>query len=757
MGAGRYFAGAGGLSRVVTALLGARRAGLIATALAAILGLAAAAPAASSPAAGSATKLVRYRGVRLRVPAAWPVFELARAPRTCVRFDRHAVYLGTPGTRQDCPASGLGRTEAILVGPRRARPATAAAAQPLGGSELERRLGPRRVTVTATWARDPGVIARALGDPAIGHDRAAGLGAAGLGAAGLGAAGLGTAGPGGRGARIAADAARRVARPAAGPFTGLGFDTCEDPSPTQLNAWLASGYRALGTYIGGANMGCSQPNLSAAYVTAEVAAGWHLIPTYVGLQAPTNSCGCASITPRRAAAQGTAAAQDAVAEAQAVGIGAGSPIYFDMEAYPTGATNTETVLGFLSAWSSELHALGYLSGVYSSSDSGIRDLASAYGASGATTPDEIWTARWNDARSTADPNLPGADWAAHQRVHQYAGGHDETYAKVTLNIDGDYVDAATVGAAAVTPAVAAPAPVLGVAPQSDGAISLDASWSGMSGIASWRLLGGVSPAALAPLSGLVASAAITTHSAFPYYAEEAYGPAGQRLGVSSPTPAPAHVTIYGASAFVPASHGLAGVPVGCFTGAACHLTTIVSYGRTVIARTKPEGIGAGSSGLAYFALTAAGRRLLGAAAAHRLPATVTVLDGSGARASRTLNLIPYAIAGPGPSRAAVQSPSVRVVGYTDFVSRAGFGGILADCATPAPCRTSVTLSAGGATIAQTGAEFMGANELGYVSFRLTPQGRTLLAAAPGNQLGVELRLGNGADTTRGGIALVRFR
>ncbi|MDQ6745783.1 MAG: chap protein, partial [Actinomycetota bacterium] len=58
-------------------------------------------------------KLVRYLGVSVRVPASWPVFDLARDPLRCVRFDRHAVYLGPASRRQRCPAHAVGRTEAL--------------------------------------------------------------------------------------------------------------------------------------------------------------------------------------------------------------------------------------------------------------------------------------------------------------------------------------------------------------------------------------------------------------------------------------------------------------------------------------------------------------------------------------------------------------------------------------------------------------------------------------------------------------------
>src|SRR5215204_165134 len=119
-----------------------------------------------------------------------------------------------------------------------------------------------------------------------------------------------------------------------GQYTGLGFDACTAPSRGAMSAWERSPYRAIGVYIGGLNRGCSQPNLTASWVREQTAAGWHLISTYVGLQSPTSSCtSCAKLSPSSAASQGAAAARDAIEEAQAIGIGPGSPIYNDMESY----------------------------------------------------------------------------------------------------------------------------------------------------------------------------------------------------------------------------------------------------------------------------------------------------------------------------------------------------------------------------------------------------------------------------------------
>jgi hypothetical protein len=231
--------------------------------------------------------------------------------------------------------------------------------------------------------------------------------------------------------------------PESAAFTGRGFDTCSAPSAAAMKAWGSSPYRAIGVYIGGANSACAQPNLTRSWVTAEVAAGWHLIPTYVGLQAPSVSCGCAKIDPGRAAAEGRAAANDAVARAETLGIAAGSPIYFDMEAYSRGSSSS-TVLRFLAAWTNRLHAVGYLSGAYSSGGSGIADLAAKFGST-YTEPDDIWVANWNGRATTDDPYLPPSAWPGHKRIHQYIGGHMERYGGVSIDIDSDAVDADTAG------------------------------------------------------------------------------------------------------------------------------------------------------------------------------------------------------------------------------------------------------------------------------------------------------------------------
>jgi hypothetical protein len=691
--------------------------------------------------AAPAAKVVTFQGYRLLVPSSWPVYRLAAAPTTCVRFNRHAVYLGRPSAQQNCSGQAAGRTEAILVQPLGSRaaqvlPATAATGTAGTGAEAQIVSTAHRVLVTATWNRHPAVIRRAL--------QAASLSTAVSNAVRLrphSAVGAATA-------RMQVHARSRATTPPtpatpAGPgqvYTGLGFDACSTPSPATMSAWGASPYRAIGIYIGGANMACSQPNLSATWVSQESVAGWHMIPIYVGLQSPSNSCGCAGISPATASTQGTEAAQDAVVDAQAIGMGGGNPIYFDMEAYNRTSTNTGAVLAFLEAWTTELHANGYASGVYSSDASGIADLV-AQAATGYVEPDELWIANWNNQQTTDDSTVPATEWAAHQRLHQYQGAHNETYGGAKINIDGDYLDAATAAAgtgssvdATPTPA---PTPSLRVSAGPDGSTDLTPSWTGATGVASWQMMGGSSPTSFTyatPLIGAGARLPAVTKNSFPYWEVEALSATGQVLGTSPATPTPAHVMIFGNSAFAP-TRGLGAVPVGCVAVSPCAVTTTISSGRTTFATTKREFIPAGG-GLAYFKLTSAAQKALVKAHNHQLAVSVKVRATSGASATRKLTLSSFVTSNPSPARSAGQSSQLKLIGTTEFVSHGWVGGILAECIGTTSCAATTTLSVGRTTIARTRAQTLGAGELGYLSFSLTSAGHKLLAKTKSNQLGV---------------------
>jgi hypothetical protein len=59
--------------------------------------------------------VVRFAGYAIDVPANWPVYRLDRDPARCVRYDRHAIYLGEPGGDPLCPAHLVGRVATISL------------------------------------------------------------------------------------------------------------------------------------------------------------------------------------------------------------------------------------------------------------------------------------------------------------------------------------------------------------------------------------------------------------------------------------------------------------------------------------------------------------------------------------------------------------------------------------------------------------------------------------------------------------------
>ncbi|WP_067479755.1 glycoside hydrolase domain-containing protein [Actinomadura hibisca] len=415
-------------------------------------------------AAVSRYKTVEYRGVRVPVPADRPVYRLDRDPTRCVRYDRPAVYLGRPGPQPDCPAKLVGRADVLHL-------------EPLGDPSARRRAAGLRVKADK--------LASHTVEPTVDHQVRVPLPEAGVVINGvygdgpgalqdtLRATRLTTAWPAEpstptepqtRSAQRRADetqderktkelvkaqsdkpveeqAKKPVKKQAAKKqkvwAQGKAFDTCTAPSLRAMSAWRSS-YGIANIYIGGAARGCAQPNLTASWVRRVRAMGYRLIPTYVGLQAP---CGRyrQHFTAKNATAKGKAAAKDAVARAKALGIPAGKPIYFDIEAYDgRNASCRNAVLRFMHAWSRGMNNRNYAPGVYSSVSSGIRDLGLA---TGITKPKAIWFAHWDGQATVYDyPHLPATWWPPHRRIKQYRGGHRETHGGVTINVDSNLVD-----------------------------------------------------------------------------------------------------------------------------------------------------------------------------------------------------------------------------------------------------------------------------------------------------------------------------
>ena len=440
------------------------------------------------------TKTVVYRGYEFRVPANWPVYRLDEYPSTCVRYDINAVYLGTPGVNMRCSAGVVGRAQTVSVIPsttiaagsgsevtyQRAQPdgvggtrvrslsaVPAAITRNAGQHELRVALGVAALgaTILGTYGGDPAVVEQVLatlraapaGAPATaqtGSSRARSRTAALAPARSMTAALAQALAP----ARASASAQptssawhgvppdwpiqivvgpRPKPKPRSHPVNG--FDSCTAPSLHTMRVWRRA-YAAVGVYIGGVNSGCAFGNLSASWMRSAAGMGWGMLPTYVGPQAPCWGYHGVTINPSQAAAEGRAAGQDAVRDARLFGLGAGSPIYYDMEAYNAAynATCKTAVLTFLGAWDRAAAQAGYVTGVYSSQDSGIADMQAATIAKkpGFTPPDAVWFALWDGVSSLSDGSLA---WPLADRAKQYSGNVYATVGGITLNIDRDIV------------------------------------------------------------------------------------------------------------------------------------------------------------------------------------------------------------------------------------------------------------------------------------------------------------------------------
>ncbi len=361
-------------------------------------------------------KAVSYLGYRFLVPKGWPVIDDRGNHRGCVRFDRHAVYLGPVSGEETCPSWLLGTTESVLIQPGPARAAVSSAENPVARQITVRA---PRVLITATFDSRPAVIYRMLAGAGLPPPEIEPPDPAAV-ASGAAASSPGLAGRGGR-----------LLPAAAGSYGGLGFDTCTAPSRRYMRAWRHhSPYRAVGIYIGGADRACAQPNLNRAWVRAEARAGWRFMPLYAGPQAAFGQL-------RRPWREGQAAASDAVVQARRLGFGPRMPLYYDMEAY--GSSSRLSVLRFLSAWTRRLHRLGYTSGVYSSADSGIVDLAGQYSRHRFAMPDVIYDALWNDLASTTGRGMFDGQWPVRRRIHQFTGNVTQTFGRATINVDKDFL------------------------------------------------------------------------------------------------------------------------------------------------------------------------------------------------------------------------------------------------------------------------------------------------------------------------------
>lgn len=424
--------------------------------------LAALGPAAAAADAG---RTYDYRGLRFTFPATWRVVDLDRHPEACVRLDLPTLYVGHAGPQGDCAGrAAVERADTLHLepvqdAPRRADIPTvdvpvgtalpAAAPRAVPSNELRYVLAQSGIMATASYGDAPAAV------------RAVIEGARPVGS-GDGDAEL-PGHPGHPGPPSVRPVPRPVPRPAPRPlpapapgaapgslvtpgaYRGEGFDACTAPGQGTMDGWWDdSPFGAVGIYIGGGSRACAQPQLTADWVRRQSAAGWHLMPIWVGRQPWYSGATGLSTDPGTAAAQGRTAADGAASAARSLGLGPGTVLYNDVENYTDRATWDAPVVAYVGGWTQRLHALGYRAAAYLAAGSGMKALSAAYARTGQAVPDIVWAAAWNGRSSVTDSDLglPSGtgQWSGRRRAHQYQGDHDETYDGVTINIDRNRVD-----------------------------------------------------------------------------------------------------------------------------------------------------------------------------------------------------------------------------------------------------------------------------------------------------------------------------
>lgn len=219
-----------------------------------------------------------------------------------------------------------------------------------------------------------------------------------------------------------------------------GLDTCSAPSASTMDTFWSnsSPWYNWGIYIGGVHRLCSQPNLTASWITHVTNTGWGLLPLWVGPQLP-----CSGYTHRfsyntsTAYNQGRTEAASAVNAAQALGMGYDFPIAYDLE----GTTNTITsscidaAKAFHRGWTSYLkEPPAQTPGWYGPSCNPDMDIY-AY-----TSPHVyyIWGAWWNGNPSTSDLKCVASNhWTQKQRHKQYDHDDDIPWGGKTVFGDRD--------------------------------------------------------------------------------------------------------------------------------------------------------------------------------------------------------------------------------------------------------------------------------------------------------------------------------
>ncbi|WP_405446900.1 DUF1906 domain-containing protein [Streptomyces erythrochromogenes] len=435
----------------------------IRTLLSGLLGAAALlVPGATATPAAAEAQTIDYHGLRLALPADWRVVDLDRNPAACLRLDLPTLYLGHAGTQSECTGRAVAaRADTLHLEPLDGAPeradiptvtvdsATSLPETPHRSASNELRYALIRpgVMATVSYGAAPDGVRRVLT-----RSRAVPVAAPPAPGPVAGPVATPAAGAGGAKPRTVQEA-----------FKGEGFDACTAPTQKTMDTWrTASPFGAIGVYIGGPARACAQPRLTARWIQRQAAAGWHLMPIWVGPQPWHNAATGMSTDPSEANAQGRTAAEGAVEAARSLGLPPGTLLYNDVENHKDRATWDAPVVSYLTAWTVRLHELGYRSAAYVSASAGVKTLSAHHHQAPQAMPDVLWVARWNLSASVsdADMGLPArtAQWAGPRRAHQFRGDHAATYGGVTLTIDRSWVDVdpSTLGPAGAAPVAGKP-------------------------------------------------------------------------------------------------------------------------------------------------------------------------------------------------------------------------------------------------------------------------------------------------------------
>jgi len=212
---------------------------------------------------------------------------------------------------------------------------------------------------------------------------------------------------------------------------GYGWDSCNDPTTSQMQTWWTySDLIYYGVYIGGGDLGCQITHVNASWISTVLGQGWGLLPIWVGMQNP-----CAykeldhfSLNTATAYQQGQQQASDALSAWMSLHSDSNVPLDADIE-YDDGENDTSACRAaqqsYVEGWDEYLDTPpAQHPGVYTSSCAGyLDDLATI-----SHPPNFIDAGNWTGITHTSSIScIPSTHWAHQQRHKQYLGPHSETH------------------------------------------------------------------------------------------------------------------------------------------------------------------------------------------------------------------------------------------------------------------------------------------------------------------------------------------